>query len=516
MKKRYLAALLCITLLSASFAFGDGLLPSLTTTYGIAMPSLTEALGRYPDSEETVEGATVENWTGITEADFETFGVYLKRKGAALQDYHVEGSVFTATVAKDGRSFTFMFDNDAETAVVNYPEGTYDELLFAVKSVWNAAEASKAAGRYMEAAGKYASLIRYEGVSVCYRDSDQMELQCYYAEGEAKRAAQDWDGAVAAFTKAGSYSDAATQILATRYAEGEAKRDAQDWDEAVAAFTKSGSYSDAATQIKETHYKHATALLQDGKADEALTLFTTIKGYKDVDNLLATDQNLVAEAARLAPYKTIGSYVEFGHYTQTNSMNDSTPIEWLVLDYDAANNRALLISRYGLDAKPYNEKWVDITWEKCTLRTWLNRDFLNAAFSQAEQSAILLTNVDNSKSQGYSKWSTNGGNNTQDRIFLLSYAEANKYLGVTYDNSKNTKSRVSPTAYTLKQGAYTSSGNKTADGSAAGWWWLRSPGSRQGDAAYVLPDGSLLSRDVSYDYAVVRPALWINLESDIL
>ena len=248
-----------------------------------------------------------------------------------------------------------------------------------------------------------------------------------------------------------------------------------------------------------------------------------MKGYKDVDSLLANDHNLSA-AARDEKY-SVGNYVTFGHYPQTSGGNVNAEIEWLVLARDG--NKALLLSRYGLDAKPYNEECVDITWEKCTMRTWLNGTFLNKAFTAQEQTGILMTNVDNGSSQGYSKWSTSGGNNTQDRVFLLSYAEANKYLGVTYDDSKNTKSRVAPTAYAIKQGANTSDINKTADGAAAGWWWLRSPGRDQSYAADVDTDGlspqlqCQLCRLSGSRYvirgggAVVRPALWINLESDI-
>ena len=211
----------------------------------------------------------------------------------------------------------------------------------------------------------------------------------------------------------------------------------------------------------------------------------------------------------------MGTYVTFGSYPQTANGTDSTPIEWLVLDYDASNNRALLISRYGLDAQPYNKEYTDITWEQCTLRTWLNDTFLNKSFTAQEQTGILVTNVDNSSSQGYSKWSTSGGNNTQDRIFLLSYAEANKYLDVTHDNSNNMKSRVAPTNYAKKQGTDAYSGKKTADGTATGWWFLRSPGYCQNDAALVNYNGSLYNRFVTDDVGCVRPALWINLESDI-
>ena len=207
------------------------------------------------------------------------------------------------------------------------------------------------------------------------------------------------------------------------------------------------------------------------------------------------------------------TYVTFGHYPQTAEGNDSTAIEWIVLQKEG--NKALLISRYGLDAQPYNTAWTSVTWETCTLRTWLNDTFMNKAFTEEEKKAILTANVDNSSSQGYSKWSTSGGNNTQDKIFLLSYAEANKYFGVTRNDSNNTKARVKPTAYAEKLGAYTSSSNKTADGDNAGWWWLRSPGYSQDSAVLVDLDGSLSGRYVYLDGGCVRPALWVNLESGI-
>ena len=206
----------------------------------------------------------------------------------------------------------------------------------------------------------------------------------------------------------------------------------------------------------------------------------------------------------------VGDYVTFGTYPQTAVGDDETPIEWLVLDRDG--NKALLLSRYGLDAQPYHTKWESITWEKCSLRTWLNNDFMNRAFTAAEESAILLTSVDNSNSQGYSEWRTKSGNNTQDKVFLLSYAEANKYLDVTYNDSNNIRARVAPTAYAVAQGAWQNSKYTTEDGAIAGWWWLRSPGYYMNDAADISTYGVLRFSDVYYDSGSVRPALWVNLD----
>ena len=220
-----------------------------------------------------------------------------------------------------------------------------------------------------------------------------------------------------------------------------------------------------------------------------------------------------------------GDIVTFGSYEQDNNPdNGPEPIEWIVLDVQ--DGKALLLSQYGLDAKPYNIEFIDVTWETCTLRAWLNSDFKDAAFDRTEQRALLLTDVDNSDSQGFD-WTildgvtekTTGGNNTQDYIFLLSYAEANKYLGVqSYEEEgadQNLKSRVAPTVYAIANGAFTWDDYLTADGKPAGWWWLRSPGDYPYSATDVFRDGSLNCGDVDHGSDVVRPAFWINLESDI-
>ncbi|MDO4484473.1 MAG: DUF6273 domain-containing protein [Clostridia bacterium] len=245
---------------------------------------------------------------------------------------------------------------------------------------------------------------------------------------------------------------------------------------------------------------------------------TKITVHKD-NKVYVVEDNVLYEKDGHKPVKILakaikaGMTVQFGRYEQdANEANGPEVIEWQVLE--VKGGKALVISKYGLDAQPYNTSGTVVTWENCTLRTWLNNDFLNKAFTHAEQAAIELTNVDNSKKQGYDKWTTNGGNNTLDKVFLLSYAEANKYFGVTRENSNNTKSRVHPTDYAVKQGAYASS-SETSEGAKAGWWWLRLPGSSQGYAAYVSADGSLRDSGVSRGSGCIRPAFWVNLESGI-
>ena len=201
-----------------------------------------------------------------------------------------------------------------------------------------------------------------------------------------------------------------------------------------------------------------------------------------------------------------GDYVIFGSYEQDNNMaNGKEPIEWLVLAKD--ENRILVISRYALDCQQYNTSQTDVTWETCSLRKWLNETFLNVAFSKEEQERIPSVNVSADKNP---ICSTDSGNNTTDQLFLLSILEAKKYF--SSDDARN----CAPTDYAVAQGVEAFDFDRyKVDGRAACCWWLRSPGSNQQRTAYVLlgpVDEEGFS--VSDDGVAVRPALWLNLESD--
>ena len=162
----------------------------------------------------------------------------------------------------------------------------------------------------------------------------------------------------------------------------------------------------------------------------------------------------------------------------------SEPIEWIVLE--KSNNKALLLSKYVLTSHVYNDEYVDITWENCTMRKWLNSEYINTIFSKKEQGSILTTYVINNDN---AKYGTKGGNNTKDKLFLLSIDEVNKYF--SSDNQR---------VATYKFGSSTH-------------WWLRSPGSRQYNAAVVYYDGDLDENGNSVDNDLVlgvRPALWVK------
>ena len=185
-----------------------------------------------------------------------------------------------------------------------------------------------------------------------------------------------------------------------------------------------------------------------------------------------------------------------GTYEQdNNTSNGKEDIAWLVLE--VKDGKALVVSKYALDCKQYNTSNTDVTWETCTLRKWLNNDFINAAFSSYEKAMIPTVTVSADKN------SANPGNATQDQVFLLSITEANKYF-----NSTGAR-QCEPTDYAVANGAWESdSGNFC-------WWWLRSPGVTQDSAAYVYSGGDVIESGNAVDIgtSAVRPAMWIDLSN---
>lgn len=199
----------------------------------------------------------------------------------------------------------------------------------------------------------------------------------------------------------------------------------------------------------------------------------------------------------------VGDTIKFGKYEQDNNLsNGKEDIEWNVLAKE--DNSVLLISKYALDCKEYNSITTSVTWETCSLRKWLNGTFMDSAFDGAEKSIVKKTNVSAEKNPNYS---TDPGNATTDKVFLLSINEAEKYFGSDEDR------KCIPTGYAKATGACTDSSCKK-NGVPTCCWWLRSPGDDQGLAAYVYCDGPVNY----YGYYVrnynfcVRPAVWVNIK----
>ena len=204
----------------------------------------------------------------------------------------------------------------------------------------------------------------------------------------------------------------------------------------------------------------------------------------------------------------VGDIITFGKYEQDNDTVDGTEaIQWRVL---SKSGKAILVeSVNALDAVPYNETGIKVTWETCSLRKWLNEDFYNSAFTAAEKKKIqtvTLTNSDNTK------YGTTGGKNTDDKIFVLSLDEAKRFNSMTQkDNgfymSANSICKV--TAYAKSKKAAVSSARASKDNC---WYWLRTPGMTSDYAVTIDTDGyagdgglAVTRKDIA-----VRPVMWIT------
>lgn len=252
--------------------------------------------------------------------------------------------------------------------------------------------------------------------------------------------------------------------------------------------------------IPSTKYNHALKLMNAGQYEEAIVAFEAMDGYRDsVNKIEECNVGIYGkEAWNKIKSVNVGDIYNFGMYEQdNNNSNGQENIEWLVLAKEGT--KILVVSKYALDCKPYNTSYLDVTWEACTLRKWLNNDFINTAFSATEQAMIPTVTVSADKNPEYN---TNPGNATQDKVFLLSITEANKYF------SSDSARACQPTAYAVANGAY-----KSGNGNC--WWWVRSPGYFQSRAAGVDYGGGVGEGGYAVDRSsdAVRPALWINLNS---
>ncbi|HQC54912.1 MAG TPA: DUF6273 domain-containing protein, partial [Clostridia bacterium] len=193
------------------------------------------------------------------------------------------------------------------------------------------------------------------------------------------------------------------------------------------------------TVITSGKYNSAMELYNAQKYEDAYKAFNSLN-YKDSADK-AAECLFVKQKAGLTNVN-VGSTIKFGFYEQdNNTSNGKEEIEWKVLAVDG--NKALVISQYALDCQKYNSTYTDTTWEKCSLRTWLNGTFYNAAFGSDHQKMIASSTVTADKNPSYS---TSPGNNTTDKVFLLSITEVNKYF------SSDSARQCQGTAYCYAQG----------------------------------------------------------------
>ena len=196
---------------------------------------------------------------------------------------------------------------------------------------------------------------------------------------------------------------------------------------------------------------------------------------------------------------------------------------WRVLDVQS--DRKLIITEDIIEARPYDSEpddeydYGNLIWESCSLRRYLNGEFLQK-FTREEQEQILEVKISNQNNIWYG---ISGGMDTQDKIFLLSLEESDRYFGNggDYLGMKRKDLDFDTDKYFDKEdGGYYSNAHD-ADRlakyeNAPATWWLRSPGIHKASAASVFFNGGVcvFGLDISSMLDVicgVRPAMWVKI-----
>lgn len=319
---------------------------------------------------------------------------------------------------------------------------------------------------------------------------------------------RDYDEAINIFEELGDFNDSQQKRKQAFYQKARSLMDNGDYDEAIRIYT-SCAYSDSQDMIREATFEKANACCRNGDFEKAILLYRSIIGYKDSENKLhSAEYEMAVNAYKNGEYGTAMLYFEAtsGYISDDGMYSDSVKkkyeeiiqnasvgdwvffgtyrgcdISWRVLAKEGTN-KVLLISKQAIQKREYEESAGPVTWEECSLRTWLNGCFYDEAFNEAEQAIIQSTNVSSDINPMYM---TNSGNETTDRIFLLGINEVTEYLGDDIACRFN--------------GEYCS-------------WWLRTPGYTLNSAAYVSSTGIAYGGEFVYYDCYVRPALWINLD----
>lgn len=193
--------------------------------------------------------------------------------------------------------------------------------------------------------------------------------------------------------------------------------------------------------------------------------------------------------------------IYFGKFPQKADGKYSQEIEWLVLK--ETEHEMLLLSRFCLDTRKFCEiesmkNWYDTTWEKSSLRQWLNGEFFNKAFDEDEKKKILSTTIVTT--------SELMGEDVENKVFLLNKQSVEKYFPTEEEK------KAYSTPYAIAKCAAMDS----HDYGRVSWWIMPSnelPGGQYYPQA-VLLNGMIQyhGRNIYHGDWTVRPAIRIKKE----
>lgn len=229
------------------------------------------------------------------------------------------------------------------------------------------------------------------------------------------------------------------------------------------------------------------------KTNESLFIETVENNDELITDIGKRSYDYELELANIAD-KKIGDIVRYGNY-YINNNSEKENVEWIILDKNEISKEVILLSKYVLERKKFNDLYEPILWQNSDIRKWLSKDFYNALFSEQEKTYILNGEI---KNDNYLNYNTIKGSSTYDRIYLPSFDDVKNYMGDDILSANGTK-------YFKEIGGYVDKNGK-AD------WWLRTNGDIQYDIMYILAKGEI---NLNGDYSItddigVRPMIKIK------
>lgn len=327
-----------------------------------------------------------------------------------------------------------------------------------------------------------------------YKDSAEILNNSKFERGNEFLRNGDYDGAYALLEQIGNYQDADVIVSDSKFDRAGEYAGNGEYTEAIALYDELGDYKDSAGHAAECRRAFLEIQLNAGDYLTAYRLYLEL-GEDEAAAALAEEYPWV-EIATAEP----GDSVFFGHYEQDNDKsNGKEDVEWFVLDVKA--DKVLLVSRFYLEKQPYNSTPGTTNWEMCTLRSWMNDEMYNTLFDEDEKNRVMLSNVSSKVISAPAENDRHNGNDTEDRLFLLSYDEYYEYQAFLPNTDR--------TSYALAE-----AGNGMYD--LGDCYWLRTMIS--GGNPYKVSSANSDSPRTGTWWgcectAGIRPAFWFDLGS---
>ncbi len=281
-----------------------------------------------------------------------------------------------------------------------------------------------------------------------------------------------------------------------------------------------GSFSSAIAKLPVSPEAHIGRLLASKQSKDLTALYNKVISEVDENeymlNLLLNDENFKA-AIRFAKspekeqllnifesVKNRKTELDWAkEFVMYFGCHNGEKMQWQILGRDEKG--ILVINRFAIDSKPFHNKQKGITWESCALRAWLNSDFYENAFTPFEKSFIKLSHLENPRLKFLN---LPNDNPTDDRIFLLSTKEAEKF------NFLSAQASYTPAAAAIYQKK-----KKIPAGNTCPICWFRTiynsdeacTNSEGGGGIPIYDMGTFMHPNITY--FGVRPAFYLDVEA---